>query len=101
VRFHLLCVLDLSACKSQLNRHSGSNATFVALIAGHQLGQEARKARHSPGAGRSPRRNCPSTLAVPYLQKILVDGEAIGAVGDTVFSQIIFDILASWWPADG
>ena len=45
--------------------------------------------------------NWPSTLAAPYLQKILVDGEAIGAVRQAVFGQIIFDMAAGWWPADG
>ena len=40
-------------------------------------------------------------FAAPYLQKILVDGEAIGAVRQAMFGQIIFDIMAGWWPADG
>ena len=44
---------------------------------------------------------CPTKLAAPYLQKILVDGEAIGAVRQAVFGQIIFDMAAGWWPADG
>jgi len=42
-----------------------------------------------------------SNVTFAYLQKILVDGEAIGAVVQAVFGQIIFDILAGWWPADG
>jgi len=42
-----------------------------------------------------------SSTTFAYLQKILVDGEAIGAVVQAVFGQIIFDILAGWWPANG
>jgi hypothetical protein len=75
---------------------------FTALIAGQQLGQKSPKSPyHSERLGETPRRNCPSTLPAPYLQKILVDREAIGAVGDAVFGQIIFDILAGWRPAYG
>jgi hypothetical protein len=39
--------------------------------------------------------------AFAYLQKILVNGEAIGRVLHAVFGQIIFDIAAGWWLANG
>src|SRR5438105_1939719 len=60
------------------------------------------RARH----GRSPSNGGPdwhsgSNVTFAYLQKILVDGEAIGAVRQAVFGQIIFEIVAGRWPADG
>ena len=36
-----------------------------------------------------------------YLQKILKEGKAIGAIRKAVFAQITFDILAGWWPVMG
>ena len=69
--------------------NSGSNVTFVAFrIEGHIRVNPDRTSRSS-------------SVTFAYLQKVLVDGEAIAAVVQAVFSQIIFDILAGWWPADG
>jgi hypothetical protein len=111
-------------------KHPSERTTRARLVGGflsshraQQLEEKSETPYHSERLGGSPRRSwdgggsvapvsvCKSepdwhsesnvTLAAPYLQKILVDGEAIGAVGYAVFSQIIFDILAGWWPTDG
>src|SRR5947208_15538261 len=99
------------SAESKTARSLNASRKPGSLVAGSQLPLRCTKAlNHDCNSTERARcvcrkgrggAGCPTKLAAPYLQKILVDGEAIGAVRQAVFGQIIFDMAAGWWPADG